>query len=216
MLSRDGSEILTAHSALGRRELRVRGCVVSPAPMSTTRIRARGTASSSRAEDTSATLAEFRLARGRQLDEIERIRRTGRRIVRALDPLLAGHPTRRGRRPRRSSATSCRSGSPTPSGKPYAGNSLDNTIRVGQLVETEWVLLSMHVQQVANGFGYGRAELWAEDGTLLGEVSQSAVLRSALADPRNRPPRDQLIRIAAGRYPAAGGRRPSSASSGWL
>ena len=62
-------------------------------------------------------------------------------------------------------------------GHPYAGNSLDNTIRVGNLVETEWILLSTHVQQVANGFGYGRAELWADDRTLLGEVSQSAILR---------------------------------------
>ena len=47
-------------------------------------------------------------------------------------------------------------------GKPFAGNSLDNTIRVGNLVETEWVLLAVHVQQVASGFGYGRAELWAQ------------------------------------------------------
>jgi acyl-CoA thioesterase len=75
-------------------------------------------------------------------------------------------------------------------GAPYAGNSLDNTIRVGKLVPTGWVLLSVHVQQVANGFGYGRAELWAQDGTLLGEVSQSAVLRlhSRIRD-AGRPPR---------------------------
>ena len=73
--------------------------------------------------------------------------------------------------------TSCRSGSPTRSGRSYYGNSLDNTIRVGDLVDTEWVLLSVHVQQVANGFGYGRAELWSDDGHLLGEVSQSAILR---------------------------------------
>ena len=57
------------------------------------------------------------------------------------------------------------------------GNSLDNTIRVGHLTTTGWVLLAAHLQQVANGFGYGRAELWAQDGTLLGEVSQSAVMR---------------------------------------
>ena len=62
-------------------------------------------------------------------------------------------------------------------GRPYSGNSLDNTIRVGDLTSTGWVLLACHVQQVAHGFGYGRAELWADDGTLLGEVSQTAVLR---------------------------------------
>jgi acyl-CoA thioesterase len=48
---------------------------------------------------------------------------------------------------------------------------------VGRTAATEWVLLSAHVQQVTRGFGYGRAELWAQDGTLLGEVSQTAVLR---------------------------------------
>jgi acyl-CoA thioesterase len=121
-------------------------------------------------------LAEFRLALGRQLDEIETrggrgdgsfalwIRCWhGKRLTTVADLAFIGDfmPL----------------GFADASGKPYAGNSLDNTIRVGELVETEWVLLSVHVQQIANGFGYGRAELWADDGTLLGEVSQSAVLR---------------------------------------
>ncbi len=62
-------------------------------------------------------------------------------------------------------------------GQPYVGNSLDNTVRVGKLVSTPWVLLSINIQQVSRGFGYGRAELWAQDGTLLAETSQSAILR---------------------------------------
>ena len=35
-------------------------------------------------------------------------------------------------------------------GHSFAGNSLDNTIRVGKLSSTEWMLLSAHVQQIAN------------------------------------------------------------------
>lgn len=62
-------------------------------------------------------------------------------------------------------------------GQPYVGNSLDNTVRVGKLVPTPWVLLSINIQQVSRGFGYGRAELWTQDGTLLAETSQSAILR---------------------------------------
>jgi acyl-CoA thioesterase len=57
------------------------------------------------------------------------------------------------------------------------GNSLDNTLRVGRLVPTEWVLLDIKVHQVANGFGHGRVHMWAEDGTLLATASQSCILR---------------------------------------
>jgi acyl-CoA thioesterase len=127
--------------------------------------------------------AEFRLARGRQLDLIETdggrgdgsfalwVRCwSGRQQVTVADLAFIGDfmPL----------------AFADAMGAPYAGNSLDNTIRVGQLTTTEWVLLSAHVQQVANGFGYGRAELWAQSGALLGEVSQSAIIRlhSRIAD----------------------------------
>ena len=63
-------------------------------------------------------------------------------------------------------------------GEPIAGNSLDNTIRTAKLVQTEWVLADVQVQAIGDGFGYGRAHLWAEDGTLLGTASQSSVIRS--------------------------------------
>jgi acyl-CoA thioesterase-2 len=175
VLSRDGREILTAHSALGRREFEFEGVWCSrpdvPPPDRCERYRFFESGRGHMGD-----LAEFRLALGRQLDEIETdggrgdgsfalwIRCwKGRQATTVADLAFIGDfmPL----------------GFADASGKPYAGNSLDNTIRVGDLVETEWVLLSVHVQQVANGFGYGRAELWAEDGTLLGEVSQSAVLR---------------------------------------
>jgi acyl-CoA thioesterase len=64
------------------------------------------------------------------------------------------------------------------SGVPITGNSLDNTIRTAELVETEWVLADVQVHAIQDGFGYGRAHLWAEDGTLLGTASQSSVIRT--------------------------------------
>lgn len=174
-LSRDDREILTAHAALGRREFEFEGVWCAPptvpVPEDCERYRF-----FERGRGHMGDLAEFRLALGRQLDEIET--RGGRgsgdfalwvrcwdgaQLATAADLAFIGDfmPL----------------GFADASGHPYAGNSLDNTIRVGNLVETEWILMSVHVQQVANGFGYGRAELWAEDGSLLGEVSQSAVLR---------------------------------------
>lgn len=63
-------------------------------------------------------------------------------------------------------------------GQPISGFSLDNTIRVGELVPTEWVLVDIHVHSIMNGYGHGIAHLWSEDGTLLGTASQSAVVRA--------------------------------------
>ncbi len=63
------------------------------------------------------------------------------------------------------------------------GNSLDNTLRVLQLAPTDWVLLDIEVQAIANGFGHGQVHLWSEDRTLLGIASQSVLVR------RHRPNR---------------------------
>ena len=65
----------------------------------------------------------------------------------------------------------------TATGQPISGNSLDNTIRVGTLVHTEWVLVDVQVHALADGYGHGIAHLWSEDMTLLGTASQSAVVR---------------------------------------
>jgi acyl-CoA thioesterase II len=70
------------------------------------------------------------------------------------------------------------SGFANATGEPITGNSLDNTIRTARLVETEWVLADVQVHAIGDGFGYGRAHLWAEDGTLLGTASQSSVVRT--------------------------------------
>jgi len=71
-------------------------------------------------------------------------------------------------------------------GAPYAGNSLDNTIRVGAMHDCEWVLLCGQIQHVSRGFGYGHAEIWSDDGRLLASVSQSNVMRSQPPDPTAR------------------------------
>lgn len=57
------------------------------------------------------------------------------------------------------------------------GNSLDNTIRFGRLVATEWVLADIRIHAVAQGFVHGRVHLFAEDGVLLATASQSMILR---------------------------------------
>jgi acyl-CoA thioesterase len=62
-------------------------------------------------------------------------------------------------------------------GQRAGGNSLDNTLRLARRVPTEWVLADVRVHAVADGFGHGLVHLWAQDGTLLGTASQSAILR---------------------------------------
>jgi acyl-CoA thioesterase-2 len=62
-------------------------------------------------------------------------------------------------------------------GLPAGGNSLDNTIRVGALVPTDWVLIDVRVHQVEHGFGYGDVHLWSESGVMLATASQSTIVR---------------------------------------
>lgn len=61
-------------------------------------------------------------------------------------------------------------------------NSLDNTLRVAELVPTEWVLVDIHIDVVSNGFGHGFVYLWSEDGTLMATASQSAIIRHRRED----------------------------------
>lgn len=57
------------------------------------------------------------------------------------------------------------------------GNSLDNTLRVMNLVPTQWVLLDIRVHGVARGFGHGLVHMFAENGTLMATASQSCIAR---------------------------------------
>jgi acyl-CoA thioesterase-2 len=62
-------------------------------------------------------------------------------------------------------------------GERAGGNSLDNTLRVVTRHPTEWILADVRIHAVDHGFGHGLVHLWAEDGTLLGTASQSAIVR---------------------------------------
>lgn len=54
------------------------------------------------------------------------------------------------------------------------GISLDNSIRVGSFVESEWVLLDLRPHMVSGDYGHGAVHAWSEGGTLLATASQSA------------------------------------------
>ena len=57
------------------------------------------------------------------------------------------------------------------------GNSLDNTLRMVQLVPTEWVLMDIRVHAISRGFAHGLVHMFAQDGTLLATASQSVIVR---------------------------------------
>jgi acyl-CoA thioesterase len=62
-------------------------------------------------------------------------------------------------------------------GRFAGGNSLDNTIRILDLVPTDWVLCDIQVHGIAKGFGHGRVHLWSENGKLLATGGQSLIVR---------------------------------------
>jgi acyl-CoA thioesterase II len=127
----------------------------------------------SRVDDSLAQRLEMRLARGRDLAALDGVRDDGHSALWARFP--AGLEV--------SAASLAILGDYVPFGVAQAlgqfvtGSSLDNTLRVCTLVPTEWVLIDVRVHAIARGFGHGRVELWAEDGTLLATASQSCVVR---------------------------------------
>lgn len=56
------------------------------------------------------------------------------------------------------------------------GTSLDNTLRVGLVAHTEWVLLQLDPHLALGGYGHGTGHMWSPDGTLLATASQTASL----------------------------------------
>lgn len=62
-------------------------------------------------------------------------------------------------------------------GQDAGGNSLDNTIRIRKVVETEWVLCDIRIHAVHGGFAHGRMHLFADNGELMATASQSVILR---------------------------------------
>jgi acyl-CoA thioesterase len=124
-------------------------------------------------EDSIMSRVENRVAKGRNLEELDGTPGDGRTLTWARMPELLDM----------SGAALGILGDYVPSGVGQAlglragGNSLDNTLRVERLVPTEWVLLDIRIHAVANGFGHGLVHLWADDGTLLATASQSCIVR---------------------------------------
>ena len=69
-----------------------------------------------------------------------------------------------------------------PIGRRAMGRSLDNTLRMVQLKETEWVLCDIRMHALVGGYGQGTAFLWSQDGDLLATASQSIGVRLWPAD----------------------------------
>jgi acyl-CoA thioesterase len=65
------------------------------------------------------------------------------------------------------------------------GTSLDNTIRIGTYVESQWVLIDLRPHLAAGGYGHGIAHVWSEAGELMATASQTASMRPF--DPENVP-----------------------------
>jgi acyl-CoA thioesterase II len=183
VVSREGKEILTAYAALGSRDFDVEDVwcapptVPAPEDCPEYRFVANRQPNQTQVDDGSdGRFVEFRLAKGRQMDDIAEqggrgagsfavwVKRTDGAMIENIGDLTY-------------IGDFLPIGFAEAMGQPFVGNSLDNTVRVGKLVPTPWVLLSINIQQVSRGFGYGRAELWAQDGTLMAETSQSAILR---------------------------------------
>jgi acyl-CoA thioesterase len=59
-----------------------------------------------------------------------------------------------------------------------AGTSLDNSLRIGEPVDSEWVLLDVEAHVAVGGFGHGHVYVWSPDGRMLATGTQSARLFS--------------------------------------
>lgn len=170
IVAKDGNEILTVHGAFGSREMQVGGVwalmpdVPQPENCPEFDFFPRGNGDL-------ADLTDVRLARGRQFADLDGTRTDGNfvlwlRVGEGVHDTSVAELTFIG--------DFMPLGFANVLGQPYTGRSVDNTVRAGTLAPTEWVMLSVHVNQIVHGHGHGHANLWAQDGTLLGQVSQTA------------------------------------------
>ena len=165
-------EILTVNAALGSRDVPIQGQWVEfpevPDPEACPGRPPR------EGDDTSVmTRLDMRMALGQPWDELEG------------NPVESGQSAMWVRTPslETSAATLSILGDYVPfgisqtQGAWYPSNSLDNTIRVIRLVPTQWVLVDIRMEGLANGFGHGTVYLWSETGDLMAAASQSALIR---------------------------------------
>jgi len=62
-------------------------------------------------------------------------------------------------------------------GRMAGANSLDNTIRILQIVPAQWVLCDIRIHGVRRGFAHGMIHLWNREGDLMATGGQSAIVR---------------------------------------
>jgi len=167
----DGEEILTVNAALGRRALRWSGAwAVRPEVPPPDECRPR--VLQERHQGSIMDRLDMRLAHARDFEDLDGEPGDGRSALWVRLPDLDV-----------SAAALAIVGDYVPFGIGQAlggrtgSNSLDNTLRVARRAPTEWILADVRVHAVADGFGHGLVHLWAEDGTLLGTASQSAIVR---------------------------------------
>ncbi|MGE3619705.1 MAG: acyl-CoA thioesterase [Acidimicrobiia bacterium] len=168
-----GREVLTVNAALGRRSFEPEG-QWAERPQVVAPDLARPAAHRFPGRESIMTRLDIRLADARGLDEIEG------------NPMPAGRSSLWVRMPDgldASAAALAVLGDYVPFGIGQAigavagGNSLDNTLRVVRPVPTEWVLLDVRIDGIANGFGHGTVHLWSDDGTLMATAGQSTIAR---------------------------------------
>jgi len=73
-------------------------------------------------------------------------------------------------------------------GRYAGGNSLDNTIRFGPIVETEWLLCDLEIEAIHNGITHGVMKIYSEEGVLMATASQSLILRFHADEGQSQPP----------------------------
>jgi len=66
--------------------------------------------------------------------------------------------------------------------RPAGGNSLDNSLRVLQVEQSEWLLCDCEVRGLQNGFGHASMNMWSESGGLFAVASQSFIFRDFTLD----------------------------------
>lgn len=166
-------EVLTVNAALGDRAFDASGQFVQmPNAVPPDQSRPR-TLRAAHANSIMEAL-DMRIAKGRDLDELDGTPSDGRTImwvrikslVDGIDSPALGIlgdfvPMASGQ------AVGLRAG----------GNSLDNTIRFSRFVPTDWVLLDIQIESVQRGFAHGTIQMFAQDGTLLATASQSCIAR---------------------------------------
>ncbi len=171
-------EILTVNAALGSKDHPAQGQYVEMPEVSAPHDCPRRPP---RAEDERSimTRLDMRLAKGSQWDDLD-----GRPQSDGRSALWVRLPDDDGSLLELSAATLAILGDYVPFGISqsqgiwWPSNSLDNTIRIVSLAETEWVLVDVRVEGIHGGFGHGTVYLWSDSGALLAAASQSALLRS--------------------------------------